>query len=266
MKKNNAYFAFILIMTASLVGCKNDGEPPVIPDSILITSAVEEVTDRSAVVKGIVVLEGTVETIDAQGLAWGTSAGPTVDDNVEISTEAVYSEMEETLECLDVNTMYYVRAYATKAGTTFYGNEESFTTEDPTPPSCIYDANTFNLGLGDISMGAPGCATMTDGNGTDWYEVKATGGIHRVRFRFNESPEPGPYIIVTDSNAVGDCEAYFQYKLTLGVPHTVFEVVAPGDTVFIIESSGTRAITICNVEVTDGGVTLSASGKFLCTP
>jgi hypothetical protein len=77
-------------------------------------------------VSGSVISDGGA-TVTARGIVWGTSANPTLSNNV-ISTSGTTGSYSITLKGLHGNTTYHVRAYATNAEGTSYGADVSFTT------------------------------------------------------------------------------------------------------------------------------------------
>lgn len=92
----------------------------------VVTSSVDNVTKTSAILNGEVTYDGG-GTVTARGFVWGTSENPTLEDNVLNSGDGVGVFVEELTE-LEMNTTYYVRAFATNEYGTAYGDNISFTT------------------------------------------------------------------------------------------------------------------------------------------
>jgi uncharacterized protein (TIGR02145 family) len=97
--------------------------------SVINTSEVIDVRATSATVGGSVFGDGG-SAITERGVVWSTSPNPTIvlttkviDVNVLIS-----SSFSSPITGLNLNTKYYVRAYATNEAGTAYGTEVSFTT------------------------------------------------------------------------------------------------------------------------------------------
>jgi len=65
--------------------------------------------------------------VTARGLCWSTNANPTISDSLSLNGSGL-GTFTAVLNGLTLNTTYYVRAYATNAQGTGYGNEQSFTT------------------------------------------------------------------------------------------------------------------------------------------
>lgn len=97
--------------------------PPTLPT--LTTAEVTSITATSAVSGGFLDDEGG--TITDKGICWGTSANPTLTDS-KMSYDGLNSDFILNLVNLAPNTTYYVRAYATNAAGTGYGNQISFIT------------------------------------------------------------------------------------------------------------------------------------------
>ena len=96
------------------------------------TDAVSNINDSSAICGGEVIADGGGEVI-ARGVCWSTNANPTVADSYTTDGSGMGSFIS-ILTGLTPNTTYYVRAYATNAAGTTYGNEVDFTTtgiDDP---------------------------------------------------------------------------------------------------------------------------------------
>ena len=84
------------------------------------------ITATSAVVGGMVILpEGT--HVFLRGVCWGTESNPDIDGD-HTSDGTGIGSFNSTLEGLNYNTTYYVRAYAVSDYGLAYGNEVSFTT------------------------------------------------------------------------------------------------------------------------------------------
>jgi len=89
------------------------------------TAPVTNVTKISAVSGGTVDYDGG-GVITERGLAWGTNASPTVNDNkIDGGTDTTFVT---NLTGLNKNTTYHVRAYAINSAGIAYGDDISFTT------------------------------------------------------------------------------------------------------------------------------------------
>lgn len=92
----------------------------------LTTVAATGITTTAATAGGNIVSDGG-STVTARGLCWGTTTAPTIDGSK--TTDGTGTGIfASSLTGLLPNTLYYVRAYATNATGTVYGNELTFTT------------------------------------------------------------------------------------------------------------------------------------------
>ena len=98
----------------------------------LTTTAVTGITPIAASSGGTIAVGGAA-TVTARGVCWNTAPGPTT-ANPKTTDGSGTGAFVSTLSPLLANTPYYVRAYATNAGGTNYGNEVSFSTLPATAP------------------------------------------------------------------------------------------------------------------------------------
>ena len=128
MKKLSLFKILAVLITSAVVvaACTKENSD-VRLDPTLSTSQVLDVKSDSATVIGFVVASGGGFT--EKGVCYNTEANPTISNNVVkyegADDNATYNVI---LSGLDYATTYYVRAYATGAGGTIYGEEFSFTT------------------------------------------------------------------------------------------------------------------------------------------
>jgi uncharacterized protein (TIGR02145 family) len=102
------------------------------PLPVVTTSAVIDITPISATGGGEVISDGESPVID-YGVCWNTTGAPTLGDTYN-NAELNYNTFSCQINDLVPNTTYYVRAFATTANGTGYGNQVSFTTpEEPIP-------------------------------------------------------------------------------------------------------------------------------------
>ena len=90
------------------------------------TTEVTGITCFTAVSGGEVTFDGNVE-VTARGICWSTTQTPTIEDNKTNNGSGVGTYTYKMTN-LELNTKYYVRAYATNEVGTSYGEEVSFTT------------------------------------------------------------------------------------------------------------------------------------------
>lgn len=102
---------------------------------VLSTATVNDITYNSAISGGTVTSDGG-DLITARGIVYATTTNPTLSDNV-INNGSDLGTFVSNLTGLNSNTTYYVRAFATNTNSTYYGNEESFTTPAIDAPVAI---------------------------------------------------------------------------------------------------------------------------------
>jgi hypothetical protein len=90
------------------------------------TAVVTNITQTTATSGGTVTSDGGA-SVTARGVCWNTSPGPTT-ANTHTTDGSGTGAFVSNLTGLTMNTMYYVRSYATNNVGTAYGNEVSFTT------------------------------------------------------------------------------------------------------------------------------------------
>ena len=116
---------------------------------VITTTAVTNVSAIAATSGGNITSDGG-SVVTARGVCWGTSENPTVSGNHTTDGNGV-GNFVSTMTGLSANTTYYVRAYATNAIGTAYGDNVSFTTAGQpcpgTPTVTDVDGNTYNTVL-----------------------------------------------------------------------------------------------------------------------
>ena len=93
---------------------------------VVTTTEVTGITCLTAVCGGEVTFDGNV-AVTARGICWSTTQTPTIEDNKTNNGSGVGTYTYKMTN-LELNTKYYVRAYATNEVGTSYGEEVSFTT------------------------------------------------------------------------------------------------------------------------------------------
>ncbi|MFH1120365.1 MAG: SusF/SusE family outer membrane protein [Bacteroidota bacterium] len=174
--KNMSIFkilAFLMTMTIFIASCTKESSD-VRLDPTLSTSQVIDVKSDSATVVGFVVAAG--DGFTEKGVCYNTAAAPTIENNkVVYSGDINTATFNVILSGLDYATKYYVRAYATNASGTLYGEEFDFTTL-PVIPTVSTAAITDITGIS-----ATGGGNITNNGGA---EVTARG----VCFGLTENP------------------------------------------------------------------------------
>lgn len=90
------------------------------------TQALTDIVTTAATGHGVIVNKGLFD-ITEHGHCWGTSIDPTTDNSKTTLGDGSLGAFTSSIAGLTAGTKYYVRAYATNAGGTGYGNNISFT-------------------------------------------------------------------------------------------------------------------------------------------
>jgi hypothetical protein len=118
---------FCLFLVLLLSDCKKEELP------IIKTADISSITQTSAICGGYIISQGSSELI-SKGICWATSTEPTIqDDTITVEGYGIGS-FTTKLTGLELNTTYFVRAYATNSIGTGYGGTKSFTTDPPYLP------------------------------------------------------------------------------------------------------------------------------------
>ncbi|MGF2413517.1 hypothetical protein [Ferruginibacter sp.] len=127
MKRNHPSSLSIFIATVLLIlsSCKKGGDttptptPGAVP--VLTTTVISNITSNSAQSGGTITSDGGT-TVTARGVCYSWLAAPTITDN-KTSDGSGTGTYSSTMNNMVSNHGYYVRAYATNANGTGYGNE-----------------------------------------------------------------------------------------------------------------------------------------------
>lgn len=93
----------------------------------LTTNIITNILAFSATSGGNITYDGGMP-VSARGIVWSTNPNPTLDNNFTVGGEGTGSFTSEMTGLIHATT-YYVRAYATNAVGTTFGNQRSFTTQ-----------------------------------------------------------------------------------------------------------------------------------------
>ena len=105
---------------------------------VVVTSAVTQITENSAVLGGNVTYDGNA-TVTERGVVYSTSPNPVITNLNNFIRPCGWGTGEFTYNAttLQANTTYYVRAYAKNEKGTAYGAEVSFTTKSIAVPQYV---------------------------------------------------------------------------------------------------------------------------------
>ncbi|WP_157433299.1 fibronectin type III domain-containing protein [Adhaeribacter aquaticus] len=128
---------------------------------VLSTRPVTAITASSASTGGDI-SSNNGSSVTARGVVWGTAPNPSIESNSSTTDGSGVGGYTSTLTNLQQHTTYYVRAYATNAAGTAYGNEVPFTTQPAAPTQQV-----SNITFPEESIGANSLTlTWMKGNGT----------------------------------------------------------------------------------------------------
>ena len=124
MRINTNSICLLLFTFLLSLGCK---KRIILPS--ITTLSVSNIFANEATSGGVISSQGTGNIL-SRGVVWSTSPNPTISLSTKTTDNSGVGTFTSKLFGLSANTKYYVRAYATVATGTSYGNEVSFTTND----------------------------------------------------------------------------------------------------------------------------------------
>lgn len=134
---------------------------------VISVQSITEVAQTSAKINGLLTLEGGISVSD-YGVCYATTANPTV-NNTKISRGG--SSSSQSFVCqlsgLTPATQYHVRAYAVSEGSTYYGEEKTFTTSNGGGGgggSEDYSSATLKSTNDNLSIAILSCKRLASGN------------------------------------------------------------------------------------------------------
>ncbi len=145
-----------------LNGCKKEPDPINLPT--VVTASVSEITQNSAIIRGMIAADGGAE-VTACGFCWSTSQDPLISDNKTFAGKelGVFSNL---LTGLTPNTTYHVRAYATNREGIMYGEDLTFHTNQSPPLPQVLPATLTTMDVFTItSTTASSGGIITDNGG-----------------------------------------------------------------------------------------------------
>ncbi|MCR4738224.1 MAG: hypothetical protein K5846_08720, partial [Bacteroidales bacterium] len=138
------------------------------------TTAVTDITAHTATTGGNVTADGG-SAVTARGVCWNTSNNPTIDNDTTLNGNGTGSFVA-SIKNLTPGETYYVRAYATNAISTAYGDEVTVTTPDWSLSLASDGDATIKL-CGDPSKSVTYTATPSYGTAADYsYSWSCSGG------------------------------------------------------------------------------------------
>ena len=169
----------LLLSALFIFACSDDEGNSCVYEPTLTTEAATDITKTSATLNGVIsVVSENCEVApgEMQGFVYSTNPSPTNDDNVEV----IYgTNISTTIESLEPNTAYYVRAFLTNTIGEFYGNEVDFRSKAIASVNCdgaVYPSIVY--GTQEWTVANACHITYTDGtpipqvtDDAEWYQL-----------------------------------------------------------------------------------------------
>jgi len=133
--KGNLFIITCVLIISACSPNDNNNTPNVLT---VTTNTPSNITDTMATLGGNVTKDGG-KTVTSKGICIGIDTNPTIDDANDIAVEmgTGIGSFSDDFYPFEPNTTYHVRAYATNADGTVYGEDKSFTTmEEQQPTAC----------------------------------------------------------------------------------------------------------------------------------
>jgi len=152
LKGNKTYYVRAYATNSAGTGYGTEVAFTTLVDLPVVTTTAVTGIDKTAAVSGGAVTYDGGGTVTARGLAWGTTANPTI-AGTKIDGGTGLGAFVSNLSGLLKFTTYHVRAYATNSNGTAYGEDIQFTT--------LADIQTWNIPGDYVAASYPG-TTLAD--------------------------------------------------------------------------------------------------------
>jgi gliding motility-associated-like protein len=243
----------ILIIDDGVGGTFAPGQP------ILTTKDVTDIGTSSATCGGDITSDGGAD-VTARGVCWNTAGLPVISD-AHTSDGTGTGIFTSSVTGLSINTMYYLRSYATNSAGTVYGEQVIFTTlsvsTEPivttTSPSMITSSSASSGGNitsdGGSAVTARGVCWNTSGSPTvsDNSTTDGTGAGVFVSLVSGLEPDKTYYVKAYATNSVGTAYGTEDTFTTLQTQTITFPELPEktyGDNDFAAGASASSGITI----------------------
>jgi hypothetical protein len=229
----------------------------------LTTTAISNLTNNSAQSGGSISTDNG-SAITAKGVVWSTNQNPTIALTTKTSNGAGSSNFTSNLTSLSPSTTYYVRAYATNAAGTGYGNQVILTTS--TVPTVFTNITISNITDNDAQSGgtvaADGASTVT-ARGVVW--STSTNPTVTLPTKTIDGTDTGPFTSVI-TGLTGNTTYYVKAYATnangtsYGSEVSFTTTTIPTLTTSPVINVSTTFATSGGVISSDGGVSVTARG------
>ncbi len=233
--------------------------------AVLSTIPVSSIGPANAVSGGTITSDGG-SAITARGVCWNTTANPVVTDNHTTDGSGV-GTFTSTITGLSPTTTYHVRAYATNANGTFYGEDRSFST------ICGLYPLPFNESFNGATI--PGCWTQQN-TGTwivnSWSlstTNNAGGSINEMQSQWQDVNPGITRLVTAPINTIGLSTLYLSFRhmldafgtgATLRIQSSTNGVDWTNETWAVATTDADISATIVNTTVTNN---LNSSSTYL---
>jgi len=155
MKNSIWKLTFFIALFSCSKDSDNGGATGTLP--VVSTDTVQSITDTSALGSGTILID-SITTISTRGFCWSTSPNPSIalpTKTIDVGGSGSFTAL---ITGLSASTTYHVRAYATSAAGTAYGQDILFTTKPAT-------ANLENVSIGNQTWSLKNLNVITYRNG-----------------------------------------------------------------------------------------------------
>jgi len=208
---NTTYYVRAYATNETTTAYGNELTFTTLPDAatlpVLSTNSISGINQNSAISGGNITSEGSSAVI-ARGVCWGTSANPTIALSTKTVDGSGTGSFTSNITGLTLNTTYFVRAYATNASGTSYGNQRNFTTE--IPPATIPVLTTLPVTL------------VTQTGAMSGGDITNNGGSPVTLSGLCWSTSPNPTVALTTKTILGTTFGTFENSITGLTPGTLY--------------------------------------------
>lgn len=221
----------------------------------LSTKPITNITTTSATSGGIISSLGNPLAYQV-GIAYSKSPLPTINDQ-SIIMDYETSDFDVTIQGLEANTTYFIRAFAENDNAISYGNELLFKTEidnSTVEPDCTPDQNKA-----DINGTREYTNVYDNGSTTEApYTITANGSQGDMKFHFSKKPVSGYYITSSEISFLQDHQCNVS-----AVFSNFFWNTHLGDTLYVDRpSDDIISMTFCDFTFTTSQLSFDVENAF----